>query len=196
MQMSLHTAAFLAPCTLAVAAASADVLVGPVVNPANGNTYYLLDQSTWTDAEAEAQTLGGHLATVNDSAEHQWIFSTFGDLASTDGRNLWIGLNDADSEGTFVWSSGDAASYRNWRPGEPNNNTGSGDGEDYALIWSKKIDATGRWNDGPNGDGTITPVTGQFAGTPFGVVEVVPEPTTAGLLAVASLGLLARRRRA
>jgi hypothetical protein len=30
------------------AGASANILTGPVVNPANGHEYYLLEQDTWT----------------------------------------------------------------------------------------------------------------------------------------------------
>ena len=37
---------------------------------------------TWTQAEAEAEALGGHLATVNDAAEQTWLTSTFGNFAN------------------------------------------------------------------------------------------------------------------
>ena len=41
----------------------------------NGGTYYLIGddagaRTTWTDAEAFARTLGGHLVTVNDVDEN------------------------------------------------------------------------------------------------------------------------------
>ena len=42
------------------------VLSSPIVNPANGHIYYLLSQDDWTNSEAFSQTLGGHLATIND----------------------------------------------------------------------------------------------------------------------------------
>jgi len=49
--------------------AHASILTGPVVNPANGHVYYLLSQNTWSNAEAEAVALGGHLATIRNAAE-------------------------------------------------------------------------------------------------------------------------------
>src|SRR5438093_420276 len=75
----------------------------PIVNPANGHTYVLLDSATWTVSETEAVSLGGHLATIRNRAEQDWVFQTFGSYVGQN-RLLWIGLNDAASEGQFVWS--------------------------------------------------------------------------------------------
>src|SRR5437867_3069965 len=64
--------------------------LGPIVNPANGHMYYRLTQSTWTAAESEAVGLGGHLATINDANENEWVASTFG--SPTEAWRIWIGL--------------------------------------------------------------------------------------------------------
>ena len=116
-------------------------------NPANGHAYYLVGPSSWDDAEAVAQTMGGHLATVNDAAEDAWLWQTFGHNDA--GNILWIGLTDADAyspegEGHFVWTSGDPVTYTNWNTntGEPNDQFG----EDAGSIWGF---ADGRWNDLP-----------------------------------------------
>jgi hypothetical protein len=69
-----------------------------VTNSANGHVYYLLPQSTWSASEADAQALGGHLVTINDQAEQQWVFSTFGSYGGTD-KSLWIGLREFAPEG-------------------------------------------------------------------------------------------------
>src|SRR6478672_1362124 len=53
------------------------VLAGPITNAANGHFYYLLQPSCWTDAEATAVSMGGHLVTENDAAEDTWIENTF-----------------------------------------------------------------------------------------------------------------------
>ena len=52
-------------------------LSGPVYNPATAHTYFLLSTSDWTDAETAAARMGGHLVTVNDAAENDWLLSTF-----------------------------------------------------------------------------------------------------------------------
>ncbi|MES2606866.1 MAG: lectin-like protein, partial [Pseudomonadota bacterium] len=83
------------------------VIAGPIVNPNNNHTYYLLEPATWTASEAQAVALGGHLATVRNLAENTWIynqFSAFSHAGST-ARGLWIGLNDVTTEGTYKWSS-------------------------------------------------------------------------------------------
>jgi len=66
------------------------ILAGPVMNPGNGHVYYLLSQNTWSNSEAEAVRLGGHLATIRNAAEDRWVFSTF----AAWGGALWIGLTD------------------------------------------------------------------------------------------------------
>jgi hypothetical protein len=156
-------------------------IIATAVNPANGHTYHLLTGNSWTASEAEAIALGGHLATINDAAENLWVFSTFSPMVPS--RELWIGLNDAAIEGSFVWASGQAVTYTNWGGGEPNNNGN----EDYAVMYG-----TGQWNDSAN-----TSDVGKF-----GVVEVatsaVPEPSTLIMFcvgAIACAGVALRRRR-
>lgn len=149
--------------------AVATPLEGPIINPSNGNEYYLISTSTWTAAEAEAVSLGGHLVTVRSAEENTWIFDS---IIAGRAFNPWIGFYDAAVEGTFVWASGEPVTYTNWKPGEPNNLGG----EDYA-----RFDFGPGWND--------VPVTSN--NTEHGIVEIitmVPEPSTAALLA---LGLVA-----
>jgi hypothetical protein len=165
--------------------AFASVLTGPILNPANGHIYYLLDQSNWTTAEAEAITLGGHLVTINDQAENDWVFQTFG-LFGNVSRHLWLGLNDVAVEGTFVWTDGEPFVYANWSPGEPNNNTD----EDYVHMYDP-MNASGlggKWNDTKNTTSAGTAILN-------GVVETVPEPGAALLVGLGGLGLFALCRR-
>jgi len=157
------------------------VVLQSAVNPTNSHTYYLLDNSNWTDAESAAILLGGHLATINNLAENSWVWDRWGT-----NRTLWIGFNDAAVEGTFVWANGEISGFANWRAGEPNDGNG---GEDYAYIRAKGIADAGTWNDYKN-LATVLPEPNLF-----GVVEVVPEPSIGALLAGGSLiGLLAKRK--
>jgi hypothetical protein len=169
-------------------AAKAAILDGPVVNPANNHSYYLLTQSSWQDAEAQGIALGGHLATINDAAEQNWVFSTFGAFGGVD-RSLWIGLTDQAVEGHFVWTSGEPLTYTNWIPGQPDNFTGS---ENWVhMMKGNNGYVPGEWNDlnSPNVFfGSFEPIQG--------VVEV-PEPSALALAAIGAGGLIAvyRRRR-
>ena len=143
-------------------------IVSSAVNPVNGHTYDLLSSSDWTNAEATAVALGGHLATVRSAAENQWILATF-----ANNREIWLGLYDpilGDGSGTqhaadFRWASGASSTYRAWNSGEPNNGNA---GEYYAYMYWSQYGNGGQWNDAPN--------TAQSLGEPprYGLVEIIP----------------------
>src|SRR5688572_31756078 len=121
------------------------VMSGPIYNPATGHSYILLGQSSWLTAEAEAIALGGHLATINNAAENAWVATMFSNYGGQE-RSLWIGLNDQAQEGVFVWANGEAASYRNWEPGQPDNGQIFYPEEDFVHIWPASR-SPGMWND-------------------------------------------------
>ncbi|MCX6874715.1 MAG: immunoglobulin domain-containing protein [Verrucomicrobia bacterium] len=156
-------------------AVQAAILQGPITNPANGHTYYLLTANSWTGAQTEAQTLGGNLVTINDAAENDWILTTCGQFF-TSSFQLWIGLTDQAVEGQFVWTSGEPVTYTNWAPGEPNN-VASGTGEDYAHMVGTNYNGlpSGSWND-------ATDAASGF-GTQNGVVEVQTPPAVVTVIA-------------
>lgn len=85
-------------------------------NPASGHYYRLTEPTTWFDAEAQAVVWGGHLVTLDNAEEELWVKDTFGRL-----EHFWIGFNDIDEEGIWVWSSGALVTYTNWAEGEPSN---------------------------------------------------------------------------
>lgn len=128
------------------------VILETHVNPTNGITYHLLSPGTWTEEEAAAILMGGHLVSINDAVENDWVFQTYGVS-----RNLWIGLN-ADAAG-WHWSDGDAVIYTNFwdlshgYPVEP-----------YVVMGAG---FAGRWDDW--GNATPWPVNG---GPIYGVAEI------------------------
>ena len=101
----------------------------------NGSIYRLTTAGTWQQAQAQAQSLGGNLVTVNNQAEQDWLVTTFGPT-----ERLWIGLTDEVTEGQFRWASGETSTYTNWLPGEPNN----AGNEDYVEM---NYGGAGKWND-------------------------------------------------
>jgi hypothetical protein len=148
---------------LVAAVAQAHPLCPPIINPINRHSYLLLNTATWKDSEAEAVALGGHLATIRNQAEEDWIFRTFGSYSGKQ-RLLWIGLSDTAKKFHFSWSSGESPSYTCWAPGEPNN---AGRGEDFVAIYYPNHSQGGKWNDW--NDRTEDPI-----GLPMnGVVEIV-----------------------
>ena len=160
-----------------------------VTSPINGNRYALTPTMTWTDAEAFAVLQGGHLATVRNSAENAWLASTF----SSGSVVPWIGLNDAQTEGVFEWSSGEPVSFTAWLPSEPSNGNGAEDWVHFGAPWNGPQYSDG-WNDLPNNASQNgVPCLGivELLGGPVGEVAagvasaVAPQPlrahSTAGL---------------
>ncbi|MGH7132972.1 MAG: GC-type dockerin domain-anchored protein [Phycisphaerales bacterium] len=146
------------------------VVAGPIVNPTNGHSYYLYANGlTWLDAEDNAVALlGGHLASIDDADENEWVRVNVLNFGGTERRGF-IGYNDVAFEGNFVWSNGSSATYSNWNLGEPNN---AGATEHYAEMLGN-----GLWND--------LPITGATGNADFAIVEVAPPSCPAD---VAGLG--------
>jgi hypothetical protein len=98
----------------------------------------------WDFAQMYCQRAGGYsLVTINDASEEAFLQTQ---ESYRQRFNWWIGANDKDIEGSWVWSNG-TSSYTNWYPGEPNN---TGNSEDCAVdrfSWSGSSDE--RWGDWP-----------------------------------------------
>jgi hypothetical protein len=138
------------------------VLAGPFTNPNDGHTYYLLANSSWSAAEGAAVALGGHLATVNDFDENEFLRSSVLGFDGQDRRG-WIGLNDFGNEGVFTWTSGEPVNYTNWNAGEPNN---SGGNENAVEMFG----SNGEWNDNTDSPPFLV----------FGIVEITQESPCPG----------------
>ena len=89
-----------------------------------GNSLYkVIDSSNWLDAEAIAESWGGHLVTIETPDENIWINENIvGNpihQTQNDATMPWtlyfIGYNDIDIEGTFKWSSGIQST---WQPSQ------------------------------------------------------------------------------
>ncbi|WP_299227019.1 HYR domain-containing protein [uncultured Psychroserpens sp.] len=99
--------------------------------------YYLSDnfftpQNAYTDALAQ----NGFVGTIRNASDGTFILNAIAMIGST--GDVVIGYSDTNTEGSFVWQSGDLSTYTNWNPGEPNN----AGNEDYTVMQS-----SGGWND-------------------------------------------------
>ncbi len=93
---------------------------------------------TWSQARSYCQSQGGDLVKIDDDAENATLTS-----ALTETGSAWIGANDIDAEGEFVWPDGTAVSSgeTSWAMDQPNDN--AEDGEDCVVMHS----GAGEWND-------------------------------------------------
>ena len=95
-----------------------------------GNSrYVIVEGDTWEAAQANAVSLGGNLATINDKEENDWIVEQLhGDGKASDllkdkyympgevkwGKTLWLGHVDQNLEGKYTSVSGEKNIYSNW----------------------------------------------------------------------------------
>jgi hypothetical protein len=139
--------------------AGAEIVAGPITNPANGHDYYLLSPNSWTMSEAEAESLGGTLAIIKNDDEQKWIFSKFGAYGGTN-RNLWIGLYRTGPQRSLVWATGEKLDYANWAGGQPDDTGGI---EGYVFMASANRPwgfPAGAWNDYTDNGGASDPLCG------------------------------------
>lgn len=167
-----------------------------VISPVNGHGYTLVDNNTsWQDAENKAVALGGHLTTIRNQAENDWVFNYTVSATSTSVYGAWIGFfqlpGSPEPTGGWVWSSGETVVYSHWQTstGEPNDYYGNST-ENWAKMYIRQHDwdeNVSYWNDTwfyePARPDTV------------GIVEVVPEPSSLLTLCGGIVGLLAFRRR-
>ncbi|WP_422107134.1 HYR domain-containing protein [Winogradskyella sp.] len=106
-----------------------------------GNSTYFVDTRdlqtslAFTTGEASAYDL----VTINSSEENVFLSQQAANLGIT--TPLLLGYNDINTEGTFVWQSGQAATYESWEPGDP---SGGVIDEDYVLAFNGEwFDITG-----------------------------------------------------
>ncbi|MCG9129992.1 hypothetical protein JT359_20585 [Candidatus Poribacteria bacterium] len=106
-----------------------------VVNPINGHSYKLIECEDWNDAHLQAIQNGSHLVSINDEAEHKWLSEIYGS------GFFWIGLNDLEKEGEWVWDGGEPVTYKQWETNVqfPDENLTDAD-KDYVIM-----NLNGKW---------------------------------------------------
>lgn len=92
---------------------------------------------TWQEAKVDCEARQGHLVTITDQEENEFVYSLVLQLGW---ETIWLGFTDEINEGRWLWVTGEESLYRNWDFGEPNN--AFFPGEDYAHMHGG-----GLWND-------------------------------------------------
>jgi hypothetical protein len=112
---------------------------------ANNHGYYIsTDKYPWMDAKAAANSVLAHLVTVTSPEENQVIYNYF---RQSNNYGPWIGLRNTGTLGSFVWDNGEAFTYSNWAPNEPNNDGGTPSNIVEAFGHIMGYDEMNRWND-------------------------------------------------
>ncbi|CAG5896528.1 unnamed protein product [Menidia menidia] len=108
--------------------------------PYNGHCFHLRrTPKTWTDAQNECRKEEGDLVSMRNLEDQSFVISQLG-YASND--ELWIGLNDRQTEGLFDWSDHSTVSFTSWEFGKPGV---SAEGEDCVILRGEN----GNWADSP-----------------------------------------------
>lgn len=116
--------------------AADNFFVGNVLNVAGDSEYELIDDKryTWNQAKSDAESRGGHLATVGSQEEWNVIRPLVS--GATKGWT-WLGATDERVEGTFEWVDGTPWDIEFWNPFTPNT-----DDRDYVFAPNN---AFGHW---------------------------------------------------
>jgi|TARA_B100000809_G_C15060958_1_gene502391 hypothetical protein len=94
---------------------------------------FVFGNFTWQAAKKDAESKGGHLATVTSPEEQQRLDQ----LIMSKNRDAWIGAEEKN--GHWQWVTGEVWCYDNFDDYEPN----GGNLENHINIWG----INGKWND-------------------------------------------------
>ena len=146
------------------------------------SAYVIVEGPTWEEAEANANALGGHLVTINDADENEWLSTRvrdeiiqkysleFGYGSESYTAEEWrynplIGYSDVMSEGNWIWADNSSSEYTNWYPGEPNSSTPD---SNYAVMYLFGYNSVD-----PSGNSTLGKWDDTSGGT-IGIAEIPP----------------------
>ena len=99
-------------------------------------SYKIYPSASYGDAKAQCESDGSFLAIPRSQAEDDFIKSL------SPNKDIWIGINDIEQEGSFVGVDGSEISWTNWDSNQPDGGTN----ENGVAISGFSSD-NGRWYD-------------------------------------------------
>lgn len=131
-------AVFLTACLFSPATQAAPPKIPADAVEWRGHSYYVYPGrfATWEEAKRFCESLGGHLAIINDEAENKRVYEIMREFGYFE---AYFGLSD--TSGRWKWVDGSPLTYTNWGSGEPNNPL-----EHYGM-YHRNLGAY-KWNDG------------------------------------------------
>ncbi len=105
----------------------------------NGSKYFCSNGNdfSWNTAKNLSAAAGGHLVTINDAGENEFVRNLIG------ADDAWIGYSDYQSEGNFTWANGENPGYENWKCWSWDNCEPSGGDENFTRM----LKSDGKWTD-------------------------------------------------
>ena len=152
---------------------------------------------TWTDAAAAASAktyngMEGYLVTIMSDGENTFTINKMSGSG-------WIGISDADANGSWYWSTGPEAGtyfwqgyypgsvssiggyYNNWYPNEPNKDDAAGN-YGHLFVNSPGWEAyRGYWNDMPDSNTFVQGYVVEYGGMPEDAPEDFDETVTVNI---------------
>ena len=89
----------------------------------------------WIDAQSYCRNVGGYLVSIETETENNFLADTF------PSGGYWLGGNDIEQNGVFVWDSGSDFIFDNWDDGQPS------DQLDKVDCMRSRGTGTWKWHD-------------------------------------------------
>lgn len=81
------------------------------------------ERLSWVSAKVHCESIGYRMLMVADESQQEWFERIVAAEYGPD-TSWWLGATDAESEGTWVSSSGEELLYFNWADGQPSDDAG------------------------------------------------------------------------
>ncbi len=154
---------------------------------------------SWADANNAAQDRGGYLATIQSLDENTFVYGLITGYEywhgamqpATSFTGPWLGgmqmPNSVEPAGGWTWVTGEPWTYTNWHLNwggvDLPDNVDNADKLHFVQVWSSTSQSTPYWDD-------LRDIpSGSDSGPVAYIVEWVPEPSTAILLAFGAVAV-------